>query len=100
MPSRIGLMGLGRIGRNVFRILYDNDDIRLQAISDVADPAALTYLLRFDTILGRFPDELSLRDGMIYWSSGKRSWLAREGPGVMLGDIDTGRHFYFRRNAG
>lgn len=66
MPSRIGLMGLGRIGRNVFRILYDNDDSRLEAISDVADPAALVYLLRFDTILGRFPDELSLRDGRIY----------------------------------
>jgi hypothetical protein len=41
----------------------------------------------------------NLRDGLIFWTSGKRSWFAREGPGVMLGDIDTGRHFYFRRNA-
>ena len=40
-----------------------------------------------------------LRDGMIYWSNGKRSWLAREGPGVLVGDVDTGKHFYFRRNA-
>ncbi|MCC6193176.1 MAG: DUF3011 domain-containing protein [Burkholderiales bacterium] len=40
-----------------------------------------------------------LRDGMIFWTSGKRSWLAREGPGVMVGDIDTGKHFFFRRNA-
>ena len=66
MPTGIGLMGLGRIGRNIFRILYKNQDIRLEAVSDVADPAALAYLLRFDTILGRFPDELSIKDGHLY----------------------------------
>lgn len=66
MPNRIGLMGLGRIGRNIFRILYKSDDIRIQAVSDVADPAALAYLLRFDTILGRFPDEVSIKDGHLY----------------------------------
>jgi glyceraldehyde 3-phosphate dehydrogenase len=66
MATGIGLMGLGRVGRNLFRILYKNDDLRLQAVSDVADPAALAYLLRFDTILGRFPDELSVRDGHLY----------------------------------
>lgn len=63
MPTGIGLMGLGRIGRNIFRILYKNDDLRLLAVSDVADPAALAYLLRFDTILGRFPDEVGIKDG-------------------------------------
>jgi glyceraldehyde 3-phosphate dehydrogenase (phosphorylating) len=66
MPTGIGLMGLGRIGRNIFRILYKSDDLRIEAVSDVADPAALAYLLRFDTILGRFPDELSVRDGHLY----------------------------------
>ncbi|HEX6900648.1 MAG TPA: glyceraldehyde 3-phosphate dehydrogenase NAD-binding domain-containing protein [Thermoanaerobaculia bacterium] len=66
MPTGIGLMGLGRIGRNIFRILYKNEDLRLEAVSDVADPAALAYLLRFDTILGRFPDEVSIRDGHLY----------------------------------
>ena len=66
MPTGIGLMGLGRIGRNVFRILYKSNDIRIEAVSDVADPAALAYLLRFDTILGRLPDELSIKDGHLY----------------------------------
>lgn len=63
MPTGIGLMGLGRIGRNIFRILYKSDDLRIEAVSDVADPAALAYLLRFDTILGRFPDQVSIKDG-------------------------------------
>lgn len=66
MPTRIGVMGLGRIGRNIFRILYKSDDPRIEVVSDVADPAALAYLLRFDTILGRFPDEMSVRDGYLY----------------------------------
>jgi len=33
-PVRIGLMGLGRVGRNLFRILYQRDDLRLTTISD------------------------------------------------------------------
>lgn len=81
MPSRIGLMGLGRVGRNLFRILYNNDDLRIVAISDVADHAALAYLLRFDTILGRFPDEVSLRDGHLYVAGRQIQMLSGETPG-------------------
>jgi glyceraldehyde 3-phosphate dehydrogenase len=80
MPTRIGLMGLGRIGRNIFRILYKSDDLRIEAISDVADQAALTYLLRFDTILGRFPDELSVRDGHLY-AAGRQVKMLTEAKG-------------------
>jgi hypothetical protein len=39
-----------------------------------------------------------LRDGLVYWSNGRRSWFAREGPGVMLGDVDIGGHYNFRRS--
>jgi glyceraldehyde 3-phosphate dehydrogenase len=66
VPVRIGLMGFGRIGRDLFRILYNSNDIRVAAISDIADPAALEYLLRFDTILGRFPEEVAIREGNLY----------------------------------
>jgi len=47
---------------------------------------------------GNVASEGDLRDGMIYWRNGKRSWFAREGPGVLVGDVDTGKHHYFRRN--
>ncbi|MFO1314524.1 MAG: DUF3011 domain-containing protein [Burkholderiales bacterium] len=49
--------------------------------------------------LGAVVSQGDLRDGLVLWANGKRSWLAREGPGVLLGDVDTGRHYYFRRNA-
>ncbi len=65
-PVRIALMGLGRIGRNLLRILYDRDDIRIVAIEEPADSEAIEYLVRFDTILGRFPEELSIRDGGLF----------------------------------
>lgn len=59
-PIGVGLMGLGRVGRNLFRILQDTPDLELRAICDSADPAALAYLLRFDTLLGRFPGTIEL----------------------------------------
>jgi glyceraldehyde 3-phosphate dehydrogenase len=92
MPTRIGLMGLGRVGRNIFRILYNSDDPRIEAISDVADHAGLAYLLRFDTILGRFPGEVSVRDGHLYAAGRQIKMLSGEKPGdVPWGDlgIDT-----------
>jgi glyceraldehyde 3-phosphate dehydrogenase len=61
----IGLMGLGRIARNLFRLLYRNEEFPITAVSDPADPEALTYLLRFDTLLGRFPEAMSLREGKL-----------------------------------
>ena len=64
--TTVGLYGFGRIGRNLFRILYDREDLRIGAIADLADPAGLEYLLRFDTVLGRFPDEVSIREGNLY----------------------------------
>jgi len=89
MPSsRVGLMGFGRIGRNLFRILYKQDDIRLAAISDIADHRGLEYLLRFDTILGKFPDEVSIREGHLYVYGRQIPMLSVAQPGdVPWGDL-------------
>jgi glyceraldehyde 3-phosphate dehydrogenase len=80
-PTRIGLMGFGRIGRNLFRILYQRKDIEIAAISDIAEPRSLEYLLRFDTILGRFPDEVSVRDGNLYVVGRQIPMLSARNPG-------------------
>ncbi len=84
----IGLMGFGRIGRNLFRILYQSEDIRLAAISDIADHKALEYLLRFDTILGPFPDEVSIREDHLYVAGRQIPMLSEQKPGdVPWGDL-------------
>ena len=79
-PVRVGLMGFGRIGRNLFRILYDRSDIQIVAISDTADAASAEYLVRFDTILGRFPEQVSIRDGHLYVVGRQIPWLSVPGP--------------------
>ncbi len=48
--------------------------------------------------VGRPINQGVFRDGMVYWNNGQRSWVAREGPGVLLGDVNTGRHFNFNRS--
>ncbi|MBU1228225.1 MAG: glyceraldehyde-3-phosphate dehydrogenase [Actinobacteria bacterium] len=62
---RVGLMGFGRIGRNVFRQLEGHPSIEVAAIVDIADPEALVYLLRYDTIFGRFPKPIGLANGSL-----------------------------------
>ena len=81
MAVRIGLMGFGRIGRNLFRILYKREDLRVEAISDIADHKALEYLLRFDTVHGRFPDEVSIKEGALYCRGRRVAMLSGKEPG-------------------
>lgn len=84
MPVTLGLSGFGRIGRNLFRLLYTSDDIRIGAVSDIADPEALVYLLRYDTILGRFPD-------LVTWKSGRLYTRGREIPMLSGKDAESPR---------
>lgn len=89
MPETvIGLMGLGRIGRNLVRILHQRDGVRLGAISDVGDPGGHEYLLRYDTILGRFPAPLALKDGKLEIAGQAIPMFDKEAPGdVPWGDL-------------
>ena len=62
MSIRIAINGFGRIGRNVFRALhenYENSDIEIVAINDLADPETLLHLLEFDSVHGHFSFEKS-----------------------------------------
>ena len=57
---RIGINGFGRIGRSVFRVLDHHKEIDLVAINDIFDKDALVYLLKYDTVMGRFPGKVTL----------------------------------------
>lgn len=63
--TTVGIFGFGRIGRNLFRLLHARDDIRIGAISDLGEPEGLAYLLRFDTLLGRFTEDVTIEDGKL-----------------------------------
>src|SRR5262245_21316521 len=57
---RVGINGFGRIGRCVYRIMLERDDMEVVAVNDIADPKALAYLLKFDTVMGKLGREVRL----------------------------------------
>ena len=62
---RIGINGFGRIGRCVFRVVLERDDMQVVGINDIADPKALAYLLKYDTVMGRLNRDVSYADGVL-----------------------------------
>ena len=62
---KVAINGFGRIGRSVFRILDGKNDINLVAINDIFDKEALTYLLKYDTVMGRFPGDVELKGDVL-----------------------------------
>ena len=63
MPLRVGINGFGRIGRNVFRAAYEQGaDLEWMALNDLVDPAMIAHLLKYDSVLGRFPGEVEATD--------------------------------------
>jgi len=60
MSVKVGINGFGRIGRNVFRAAHAaGADIEFVAVNDLTDPGTLAHLLKYDSILGRFPGEVA-----------------------------------------
>ncbi|MDA8438423.1 MAG: type I glyceraldehyde-3-phosphate dehydrogenase [Propionibacterium sp.] len=63
MTVKVGINGFGRIGRNYFRaLLSQNADLEVVAVNDLTDTKTLAHLLKYDSILGRFPGEVSYDD--------------------------------------
>jgi glyceraldehyde 3-phosphate dehydrogenase len=56
---KVGINGFGRIGRALFRILHNREDVQVIAINDVADSKAIAHLLKYDSIHGVFNADVS-----------------------------------------
>jgi glyceraldehyde 3-phosphate dehydrogenase len=65
MKVKVGINGFGRIGRQVFRIIWEShpDDLEVVAVNDITDTATLAHLLKYDSNYGRFPAEIEAREG-------------------------------------
>jgi len=78
MTIKIGINGFGRIGRMVFRAAIQNfHDIEVVGINDLLEPDYLAYMLKFDSVHGRFQGEVSV-DGNHLVVNGKRIRLTQE----------------------
>jgi glyceraldehyde 3-phosphate dehydrogenase len=57
---KVGINGFGRIGRNLFRAAHEaGSELEFVAVNDITDPGTLAHLLKYDSILGRFPGEVA-----------------------------------------
>lgn len=64
--TKIAINGFGRIGRIAFRIASQREDIEIVAVNDLVDIEHLAYLLKFDSVHGRFPGSISVeKDNLI-----------------------------------
>jgi glyceraldehyde 3-phosphate dehydrogenase len=78
---RLGINGFGRIGRNFYRALTATGaDIELVAANDLGDKATMAHLLKYDTILGRYPGEVSVSDDGIRVNGKEIKILAERDP--------------------
>ncbi len=73
---KLAINGFGRIGRSLYRLLATDPEIQLVAINDIADSEPLAYLLRYDTVMGRFEHAVHL-DGENLVAGDQRSRLTR-----------------------
>ena len=78
---KIAINGFGRIGRSVFRILEERDDIDVVAINDLFDRDALRYLLNYDTVMGPFGKSLALEGDEFVTPKGRVKLLSERNPG-------------------
>ena len=78
MAIKVGINGFGRIGRMVFRAAVQNfNDIEIVGINDLLEPDYLAYMLKYDSVHGRFKGEVSV-DGNNLIVNGKKIRLTQE----------------------
>ncbi|MFU8857171.1 MAG: type I glyceraldehyde-3-phosphate dehydrogenase [Deferrisomatales bacterium] len=65
MPVRLAINGLGRIGRSALRIALGCEPLQVVAVNDLAEASALAYLLRYDSVLGRWDAPVEERGGVL-----------------------------------
>ena len=77
MSIKVGINGFGRIGRNVYRVIAEREDIDVLAINDLTDARTLSILLKYDSVHGRFNGEVGTKDNTLV-VKGKEIRLTKE----------------------
>jgi len=89
---KIAINGFGRIGRNVLRALYERPDlqdkIQIVAINDLGDASISAHLLKYDTVHGRFGQQVEVGDNAITINGQEIKWFCERDPAnIPWGDL-------------
>jgi glyceraldehyde 3-phosphate dehydrogenase len=83
MAVKVGINGFGRIGRNVFRAGFDDEEVEFVAVNDLTDAKTLAYLLRYDSIYGVLDAEIVATDNAMVVEGKEVKVLAQKDPGAL-----------------
>jgi glyceraldehyde 3-phosphate dehydrogenase len=89
MAVKVGINGFGRIGRNVFRAAQAADaDLEFVAVNDLVDTETMAHLLKYDSILGRFPGKVEVEGDSILIDGKELKVLSERDPAALgWGDL-------------
>ena len=85
MSTRVAINGLGRIGRAILKLVIDEPSFELVAVNDLVEVDNLAYLLRFDTVYGRYSKPVVI-DGNDMIVAGRKLW------NFAHSELETWRH--------
>jgi glyceraldehyde 3-phosphate dehydrogenase len=83
MSTRVAINGLGRIGRALLKVIMDEIALELVAVNDLADAENLAYLLRFDTVYGRYSKPVTVEEGNLVIGGRKLQTLMQRDPSAL-----------------
>ncbi len=84
MAVKVGINGFGRIGRNVFRAAQAaGADLEFVAVNDLVDTETMGHLLKYDSILGRFPGEIEVGEGALTIDGQELKALSERDPAAL-----------------
>ena len=88
MAIKVGINGFGRIGRMVFRAAIENfaDDIEIVGINDLLEPEYLAYMLKYDSVHGRFKGDVAVEEGALVVNGKKIRITAEKDPANLKWD--------------
>ncbi|KID30297.1 type I glyceraldehyde-3-phosphate dehydrogenase [Prauserella rugosa] len=89
MTVRVGVNGFGRIGRNFFRAAAaSGHDIEVVAFNDLGDVSTMAHLLKYDSVLGRYPEEITTSDeGIVVGGKTIKALAERDPAKLPWGDL-------------
>jgi glyceraldehyde 3-phosphate dehydrogenase len=81
--ARIAINGLGRIGRAALRVILDSKELELVAVNDIAPAENIAYLVKYDSVYGRYGEEVYAKDGTLFVDKKSFKFFSEKDPAAL-----------------
>lgn len=81
--ARVAINGLGRIGRAALRLILNSKELELVAVNDIASAENIAYLIKYDSVYGRYGEEVYAKDGSLFVDKKSFKFLSEKEPAAL-----------------